>query len=161
MHGQARAAGFVMLDLVDLASGARTSEKLRLEDQVEVADVEEKGMQVLYQDEAGVHVMDSSTYEQSVLSPDLFGEGRRWVASSPELEVEVAFFQGEPVAARVPHKLSVKVLDAPPAVVKADGSSARHVVVAGGVSVMAPAFVKTGDTIVVRTEDASYMAKAT
>lgn len=40
----------------------------------------------------------SSTYEQSVLSPDLFGEGRRWVASSPELEVEVAYFQGEPVA---------------------------------------------------------------
>ena len=25
---------------------------------MEVADVEEKGMQVLYQDEAGVHVMD-------------------------------------------------------------------------------------------------------
>jgi hypothetical protein len=33
MHGQARAAGFVSLDLVDLATGARTSEKLRLEDQ--------------------------------------------------------------------------------------------------------------------------------
>lgn len=34
MHGQARAAGFVLLDLVDLANGARTSEKLRLDDQV-------------------------------------------------------------------------------------------------------------------------------
>lgn len=53
-------------------------------------------------------------------------------------------------AARVPFKISVKVLDAPPAVVKADGSSTRHVVVAGGVSVMAPAHIKTGDTIVVR-----------
>ncbi len=61
---------------------------------------------------------------------------------------------------RVPHKLPVKVLDAPIAVVKDDGSSARHVVVEGGVSIMAPAFIKTGDTIVVRTEDASYMTKA-
>ena len=60
----------------------------------------------------------------------------------------------------MPYKLAVRVLDAPAAVVKDDGSSARHVVVEGGISVMAPAFVRTGDVIVVRTEDASYMTKA-
>ncbi|GFR43504.1 hypothetical protein Agub_g4595, partial [Astrephomene gubernaculifera] len=112
------------------------------------------------QDEAGnVHVMDGTSYEQAVLAPELFGEGRRWLAA-PELTVAVSFFEGEPVAARVPHKVSVTVLDAPPAVEKDDGSSARHVLVEGGISVMAPAFVRTGDRIVVRTEDAAYMAKA-
>ncbi|KAG2500200.1 hypothetical protein HYH03_001780 [Edaphochlamys debaryana] len=163
MHGQARAAGFVTLDLQDLATGSRTSEKHRLEDQVELADVEDREMQVLYQDESGnVHVMDGTTYEQSVLSPELFGDGRRWLGCAEGeggLLASVSFFQGEPVAAKVPYKIAVKVLDAPPAVVKDDGTNNRHVVVEGGISVMAPAFVKKGDVIVVRTHDNSYMAK--
>ncbi|EFJ52790.1 hypothetical protein VOLCADRAFT_127327 [Volvox carteri f. nagariensis] len=159
MHGQARAAGFVTLDLVDLATGARTSEKFRLEDQVELADVESKDMQVLYQDDDGnVHVMDGTTYEQAVLSPDLFGEGRKWLGT-PELTVSVSYFEGEPVAAKLPYKIPVEVLDAPTAVVKEDGTSSRHVVVEGGISVVAPSFVRKGDVIVVRTEDGTYMTK--
>jgi elongation factor P len=47
-----------------------------------------------------------------------------------------------------------------PAATQDDGSSSRHVVVQGGISVMAPSFVKTGDTILVRTEDASFMERA-
>ncbi|GLC38307.1 hypothetical protein PLESTB_001750000 [Pleodorina starrii] len=158
-HGQARAAGFVSLDLVDLATGARTSEKFRLEDQLEMAEVESKDMQVLYQDDVGnVHVMDGTTYEQAVLSADLFGEGRRWLGT-PELVVDVSYFQGEPVAAKLPYKVSVKVLDAPSSVGKEDGTSTRHVVVEGGISVVAPSFVRAGDVIVVRTEDGTYVTK--
>ncbi|GIL49978.1 hypothetical protein Vafri_6105 [Volvox africanus] len=127
--------------------------------QVELADVESKDMQVLYQDDDGnVHVMDGTTFEQAVLSSELFGESRRWLGT-PELVVSVSYFQGEPVAAKLPYKISVKVLDAPASVGKEDGTSTRHVVVEGGISVVAPSFVRTGDIIVVRTEDASYMTK--
>ncbi len=53
---------------------------------------------MLYLDEGGnVHVMDGTTYEQAVLSPELFGEARRWLGT-PELVVSVSYFQGEPVA---------------------------------------------------------------
>ncbi|PNH08245.1 Elongation factor P, partial [Tetrabaena socialis] len=65
---------------------------------VELAEVENKDMQVLYLDESGnVHVMDSATFEQAVLPPELFGEGRRWLGT-PELAVAVSYFQGAPVA---------------------------------------------------------------
>jgi hypothetical protein len=62
-------------------------------------------------------------------------------------------------AAKLPYKMPVKVLDAPASVGKEDGTSTRHVVVEGGITVTAPSFVRTGDVIVVRTEDATYMTK--
>lgn len=159
-HGTARAGGFVVLDLADLRSGARSSDKRRPDEQLELAEVEVRDMQVLYTDDAGhVHLLDPSSFDQLAVPRELFGDGRRWLGAVPELDVAVSFFQGEPVAGRVPHKVPVRVVDAPPAVVKDDGSSSRHVLVEGGISVMAPAFVRQGDIIVVRTEDASYMAK--
>ncbi len=55
--------------------------------------------QVLYTDEAGhVHLLDPSSFDQLAVPPELFGEGRRWLAAVPELDVAVSFFQGEPVA---------------------------------------------------------------
>lgn len=61
-------------------------------------------------------------------------------------------------AGSVPYKLPVRVLEAAPAVARDDGSTNRHVVVEGGVNVLAPGHVKAGDMIVVRTHDNAYMS---
>lgn len=45
-HGTARAGGFVVLDLADLRSGARSSDKRRPDEQLELAEVEVRDMQV-------------------------------------------------------------------------------------------------------------------
>lgn len=64
-----------------------------------------------------------------------------------------------PLTGAVPYKVKVKVLEAKPAVTRDDGTNNRHVTVEGGINVLAPAHIKTGDVIVVRTHDNSYMSK--
>lgn len=45
-HGQARASGFVVLEFTDVSTQAKTSQKFRLEEQLEVANMDSKQMQV-------------------------------------------------------------------------------------------------------------------
>mmetsp|Transcript_36981 Transcript_36981/g.82207 ORF Transcript_36981/g.82207 Transcript_36981/m.82207 type:complete len:262 (+) Transcript_36981:48-833(+) len=158
-HGQARAQGFILIDTVDLGgTRRRSSSRLKLDEAVTLAELSSREMQVLYLEGSTVHAMCSETYEQVSFPVELFGEVARWL--QPETTITVKLQGEEPVAASLPIKMKVRVEEAPPAVVKEDGTSARHVVVTGGISVMAPAHVSKGDDILVNIQECSYIGKA-
>eukprot|EP00201_Polytomella_parva_P023006 CAMPEP_0175047072 /NCGR_PEP_ID=MMETSP0052_2-20121109/5386_1 /TAXON_ID=51329 ORGANISM="Polytomella parva, Strain SAG 63-3" /NCGR_SAMPLE_ID=MMETSP0052_2 /ASSEMBLY_ACC=CAM_ASM_000194 /LENGTH=237 /DNA_ID=CAMNT_0016310895 /DNA_START=69 /DNA_END=782 /DNA_ORIENTATION=+ len=155
-HGAARASGFISLEMVDLVTGSRTSNKYKIDENLETIDLEKKEMQVIYTSDGKVTLMDSESFEQVEVEESLFGDGKKWLTAE-DLTVEVRFHNNEPVYGIVPPKLSVKVVSTPPK--DGDPDNTRHVVVEGGHLVAAPGYIKVGDVITIKTIDGSYAGK--
>ncbi len=66
--------GFVRVKARSLRTQAMTEQKLRSEDVLERAVLDEKEMQFLYADGEGYHFMDTSSYEQVAMSAETLGD---------------------------------------------------------------------------------------
>ena len=77
------------------------------------------------------------------------------------MEVIVDLVEGDPVAIHLPVSVVLEIVEADP-VVKGQTatSSYKPARLSNGVKTMVPPFIETGERIVVRTEDASYVERA-
>ena len=66
--------GFVRVKGRNLRTQTMSEQKLRSEDVVERATLEEKEMQFLYSDGDGYHFMDTESYEQIHMTAETLGE---------------------------------------------------------------------------------------
>jgi elongation factor P len=73
----------------------------------------------------------------------------------------VDLVEGDPVAVILPSTVVLEIVQADP-VVKGQtaASSYKPAVLSNGVRTMVPPFIESGEKIVVRTEDASYVERA-
>jgi elongation factor P len=73
----------------------------------------------------------------------------------------VRLIEGEPVAMGLPEQVTLEVVEADP-VVKGQtaASSYKPAMLSNGIKTMVPPFVTTGERVVVKTEDASYVERA-
>src|SRR5439155_1085180 len=74
---------FVQLRLRNLVTGNTFDTRLSATEFVDEAPLETKQFQVLYADHGGVHVMDTTTYEQHTLDGDAVGDQAAWL--QPEM----------------------------------------------------------------------------
>ena len=63
--------GFVRVKLRNIRTGSLSDQKLRSEDELERATLDEKSMQYLYNDGPTYHFMDTESYEQIQLSDEI------------------------------------------------------------------------------------------
>src|SRR6476659_367243 len=66
--------GFVRVKFRNIRSGSLSDQKLRSEDSVDRATLDEREMQYLYKDGDAFHFMDTSSYEQIHISSEALGE---------------------------------------------------------------------------------------
>jgi elongation factor P len=104
-------------------------------------------------------LMDKESYEQIEVSADLAGDAKQFLQEGMVLTVDLV--EGDPVAVILPATVVLEVVQADP-VVKGQtaASSYKPAVLSNGVRTMVPPFIETGEKIVVRTEDASYVERA-
>src|SRR3982750_2987418 len=65
--------GFVRVKFRNIRSGTLADQKLRSEDTVERATLDEREMQYLYKDGDSFHFMDTESYEQMHISAEALG----------------------------------------------------------------------------------------
>src|SRR5919106_2010901 len=68
---------FVKTKLKNVKTGAVTDRNFRADEKVNLAVLDKREMQYLYEDEAGLVFMDTETYEQTHVDPSLLGDARR------------------------------------------------------------------------------------
>src|SRR6266852_4817983 len=73
---------FVQVRFRSLVSGNTFDQRLAATDFLQEARLDTKEMQVLYQDQGGVHVMDQQTYEQFTLDERAVGEDSPWMKTA-------------------------------------------------------------------------------
>ncbi|MBA2305751.1 MAG: elongation factor P [Acidobacteria bacterium] len=151
--------GFVRVRFRNIRSGSLSDQKLRSEDTVDRAVLDERQMQYLYKDGDSYHFMDTETYEQMHMSTEALGDSVNYIM--PESTIAVEFYGSEPVGIELPVTVDLKVVDTVPGIKGATASNQiKPATVETGLVVNVPPFINPGDTIRISTETGEYLARA-
>ena len=151
--------GFVRVKLRNIRSGSLSDQKLRSEDSLDRATLDEREMQYLYQDGDDYYFMDTSSYEQIHINSEALGESVNYL--KPEMTISVEFYGTEPVGIELPQTVDLKVVDTVPGIKGATASNQiKPATLETGLVVNVPPFINPGDVIRVSTETGEYLARA-
>jgi elongation factor P len=151
--------GFVRVRFRNIRSGSLSDQKLRSEDSVERAVLDERQMQYLYKDGDSYHFMDTETYEQMHMSAEALGDSVNYLV--PEATIAVEFYGSEPVGIELPVTVDLRVTDTVPGIKGATASNQiKPATTETGLVVNVPPFINTGDVIRVSTESGEYLSRA-
>lgn len=151
--------GFVRVKLRNIRSGTLSDQKLRSEDSIERATLDEREMQYLYHDGDDYYFMDTSSYEQIHINSEALGESVNYLKG--EMTINVEFYGSEPVGIELPQTVDLKVVETVPGIKGATASNQiKPATLETGLVVQVPPFINTGDMIRVNTETGEYLARA-
>jgi elongation factor P len=154
-----KGGAFIQVEMRDLKSGNKTNERWRTADTVERLMTEEKDYTYSYTEGSNMVLMDPESFEQAHIPLDLLGDSSAFLQDN--MPVTVDLVEGEPVGIHLPPTVVLEVVEADP-VVKGQtaASSYKPARLSNGVKTSVPPFIETGEKIVVRTEDGSYVERA-
>jgi elongation factor P len=151
--------GFVRVKFRNIRNGAMSDQKLRSEDSLDRATLEEREMQYLYKDGEHLHFMDTASYEQVHISSDVLGDSVNYLM--PESTIKVEFYGAEPVGVELPPTVDLRVEDTAPGIKGATASAqVKPARLETGLVVQVPPFVNTGDIVRVSTDTGEYLSRA-
>ena len=151
--------GFVRVKFRNIRSGTLSDQKLRSEDFVERAMLDEREMQYLYSDGDSYYFMDTESYEQIHISSEALGESVNYLIA--EMLITVEFYGTEAVGIELPQTVDLVVQDTPPAIKGATANAQlKPATLETGLVVQVPPFINIGDRIRVNTDSGEYQARA-
>lgn len=145
--------------LRNLISGRVTENSFHVSEKVEEADLEFKDIKFIYEakNEYWFHE-DSNPSKRFALKEEQIGYGSKFLKKDAIAKAMV--FQDKIIGIKMPIKVELKVVEAPPNMKGNTAQGGNKVVkVETGVSVNAPLFINEGDTIVVNTENGEYVSR--
>jgi elongation factor P len=151
--------GFVRIKVRNLRNNTTSEQRLRSEDVVQRAVLDEKQMQYLYSDGDGHYFMDTATYEQTHMTSEALGDSVGYL--KPEMTISVEFYGSEPVGIELPQTVDLKVLQTVPAIKGATATNQlKPATTETGLVVQVPPFIGEGDVIRVNTDTGEYQSRA-
>jgi len=151
--------GFVRVKFRNIRSGNLSDQKLRSEDTVERATLDEREMQYLYQDGEDYYFMDTVSFDQVHITGEALGDSVNYLKA--EMTIQVEFYGTEPVGIELPVTVDLKVTDTAPGIKGATASAqVKPATLETGLVVQVPPFVNPGDSIKVSTETGEYLSRA-
>lgn len=152
-----KGSAFVRTKLKSLTSGKVIDNTFNAGVKIDIARIERRPYQFLYNDEAGYHFMHSETFEQVsvqkdlINAPDLLKEGQ---------EVEIVYHADTetPLNCELPPFVELEITYTEPGV-RGDTSSTsslKPATLETGATITVPLFINTGEVIKVDTRDKSY-----
>jgi elongation factor P len=158
-HKMGRGGAVLKVKLKNLISGNILDKTYQGNDKADEADTERKKTNYMYKDDTNAYLMDNQTYEQFELSLETVGDKAKFLKDG--IDVDVLYFDGQPVSIDIPIKMKFRVTDAPPGVKgNSAGNVTKKVVIETGAEITAPMFINEGDEIVVNTDTEEYAERA-
>lgn len=153
-----RGAPVVQLEIKNLISGKTKELTARQKEKFEETEIEEVPSEFIYYKERNGEYWfkrEDNPSDRFFLSEEQVKDSKKYLKQG--LEVKVLKFKGEPVNLKLPVKVDLEVIQAPPAVKgnTAEGGTKR-VEVETGCKITTPLFVEKGDVIRVNTETGEY-----
>jgi len=157
-HKMGRGGAVLKVKLKNLINGNMLDKTFQGNDKAETADTEKKKANYMYKDENNANFMDSETYEQFTLPLDTIGDKIKFMKDGTD--VDILYFQGNPVAIDLPIKVELKVTSAPPGVKgNSAGNVMKQVELETGATISTPLFVNEGDVIRINTDTEEYVER--
>ncbi|MGH2817775.1 MAG: elongation factor P [Actinomycetota bacterium] len=150
---------FVKTKLKNVKTGAVVDRTFRADEKVNLAVLDKREMQYLYEDDAGLVFMDNETYEQVHIEPGLLGDARRFLKDGTVCLIPV--YEGLPVGADLPAGIVLEIIETEPGM-KGDrvAGALKPATVETGAIVQVPLFLDKGERIKVDTRTGEYISRA-
>jgi elongation factor P len=159
VHVGGRGGAFMQVEMKDIESGTKKNERIRTEDKIERAFVDQRDMQYLYSDGSGHVFMDKESFEQLTLDAD-FLEGQSGYLI-PNIDVQVNFYLERPIGVQLPPSVILNVTETEPNLKSATATgSFKPAKTETGLTVMVPQFIVEGTKIKVNTDTGEYIERA-
>jgi elongation factor P len=153
-----KGGAFVRTKLKNLLNGRVVDQTFRSGEKVGKPDIMEREMQYLYREGDRYCMMDNETFEQIMLTEEQVGEARLYLIEN--LNVEVLFYNKEPLAVELPTFVELAVAQTEPGV-RGDTASggSKPAVLESGATLQVPLFINEGDRVKVDTRTGTYIER--
>jgi len=146
--------------LKSLINGRVREETFHVSDKVEEADLEKRDIKFIYSNRGENWFSElNDPSKRFKLDIALIGDPAKFLKNN--MTATALVFNEKIITVKLPIKLALKVVEAPPAV-KGDTAKGgnKTVKLENGAEINAPLFINEGDTIVVNTETGEYVERA-
>lgn len=144
--------------LKNMISGILLDRTYRSVDTFEPANLEQRKMQYLYNQDDLFYFMDVQTYDQVFLTAAQAGDAKNFLIDN--LEADILLFDNRPIGITLPNFVDLKVIKADP---WAKGDSvagdSKPVTLETGYTLRVPPFVEEGNKITVDTRTGEYVTR--
>ncbi len=153
-----KGSAFVRTKLRNVISGATVDRTFNPTDKMELARIERKEMQYLYNDGEVDIFMDMETYDQIPLTPDQLGDSLKFVKENDM--VTVLSYKGKVFGVEPPTFVELMVTKADPGV-RGDTATnvTKNAVLETGAEIRVPLFINEGEVIRVDTRTGEYLER--
>lgn len=152
---------FNRIKMKHLLTGRVIERTYKSGDKLDVADVTEEAMRLLYKEADGFVFMDEKSYEQIKIPFENVGDTAQWLLD--DHLYEVIFYNGAPVNVEPPTFMEMVVTETLPGA-RGDTVSGRVLKPAtleSGAKIQIPIFVEQGEKIKVDTRTGEYVSRVT
>jgi elongation factor P len=150
---------FNRIKMKHLLTGRVIEKTFKSGEKLNLADVSESSMRMLYKEADGVVFMDDNTFDQIKISLDSIGDTMQWLLDG--FLYEIIFYNGEPVNLEPPTFMEMEIIETAPGA-RGDTASGRVLkpaIVEGGAKIQVPIFVDQGEKIKVDTRTGEYVSR--
>ena len=153
-----KGSAFVRIRLKDIKTDAVLERTFRSAETLEDAPLERRSMQFTYIAGEEYHFMDQNTFEDTVITKEMLGDGLKYLKD--DIIVEAILYKGNVVKAELPTFIIATIVEADPGL---KGDSARsgfkQAKIETGAAVLVPLFIQSGETIKVDTRTGIYVER--
>ncbi len=150
---------FVQVRMRNLITGNTFDSRFIATEYLDEARLDTKEFQVLYRDDQGVHVMDSNTFEQYMLTDEVAGDAGPWL--EPEIRITAELLDGQVVGIQLPAAMEYTIADTAPVMKTATKTaSTKPAKLSNGMTIQVPEFLDTGTRVRVDPRTGTYLERA-
>ena len=157
-HKPGKGGAVVRTKIRNIGSGKTVDKTFNADVKVEIASVDKRTMQYLYNDGTSYVFMDTGTYDQLEVSPDIVGDASFFMLENQE--AIVATNDGRVLYIELPASVELEVQYTEPGL-QGDRSTGgtKPATLETGHEIQVPLFINQGEKVKVDTRDSSYMGR--
>ncbi|MGA9747890.1 MAG: elongation factor P [Nocardioides sp.] len=157
-HKPGKGGAVVRTKLKNIESGKSVDKTFNADVKVDVANVDKRTMQYLYNDGTSFVFMDTSNYEQTEVAPEIVGDATNFLLENQD--AIVATNEGRVLYIELPASVELLVDYTEPGL-QGDRSTGgtKPARLETGHEISVPLFITTGEKIKVDTRDSSYLGR--
>jgi elongation factor P len=149
---------FNRVKLKHLRTGRVTEKTFKSGDKIDLADVEDCKMRMLYKESDSVIFMDDKTFDQVSIPLSIIGDKDPWLME--EVIYDIVIYKGEPIDVQPPTFMEMKITETAPGV-RGDtsGRVLKPATTETGAKVQVPIFIEEGERIKIDTRTGEYVSR--
>jgi elongation factor P len=153
-----KGAAFVRTRLKNVKTGTTLERTFRAGEKLERATVDNRQLQMLYNDAEGYHFMDQESFENYTMQRDLIGDPADFLKDG--MVVDVQFHDGLPIGVELPAHVELRIVETDPGF-KGDTATNtfKPAKLETGAIVQVPLFIEPDTVIKIDTRDRRYIGR--